>query len=86
MPTGLAIVLLAAGSAVLFYMLLSLLQPPEKDLRLAKLIFTIVFALNGLTLTMVAIPLIHNEAIFAGHSSCWLGRIAFAGRFGTLGA
>jgi hypothetical protein len=66
MPTGLAIALLTAGSAVLFYMILSLLPPPGKDLQLVKLILTIVFAFNGFTLSMVAIPSIHNEAILAG--------------------
>jgi hypothetical protein len=66
MPTGLAIVLLAAGSAVLFYMILSVSQPPGRDLQLVKLIFTVVFAFNGLTLSMVAIPSIHNEAILSG--------------------
>jgi hypothetical protein len=83
MPTGLAIVLFAAGSVILLFMILCLLQPKGKDYRLISLIFTIVFAFNGLTLTIVAYPLIHNEAILAGaffllagiYCVCWaLGR------------
>ncbi len=65
-PTGLIIIVLIAATAVVFYAILSQWQHPDESLRIEKSIFSLVFAFNGYSLLMAAVPSIHHEAICSG--------------------
>ncbi len=65
-PTGLIIIILMAAAAVVFYAILSQWQYPDESLRIEKSIVCLVFAFNGYSLLMAAVPSIHHEAICSG--------------------
>jgi hypothetical protein len=65
-PTGLMVIIFLAGSAVVFYEILNLWRSPERALGLETAVFSVLFAFNGYSWLMAAIPSIHHEAICAG--------------------
>ena len=65
-PTGLIIIILMAAAAAVFYAILSQWQHLDESLRIERGIFFLVFAFNGYSLLMAAVPSIHHEAICSG--------------------
>ena len=62
-PTGLAIVLFAAANCFIFSKILSVVAHDQGTGRFERILFTILFGLNGFMLLMVSLPTIHHEAI-----------------------
>jgi hypothetical protein len=65
-PTGLMVIIFLAASAVVFSSILSLWRQPEDLLRGEVAVFSALFAFNGYSWLMAAIPSIHHEAICSG--------------------
>lgn len=64
-PTGLVVIIFMAGAATIFYSILGLWRLPDAALGLERSVFVLVFAFNGYSLLIAAVPSIHHEAIAA---------------------
>jgi len=65
-PTGVVVVILMSAAVVVFHKILACLEYGLKPARAERFIFSSLFALNGFSLLMTAIPSIHHEAILSG--------------------
>jgi hypothetical protein len=65
-PTGLMVIIFLAGATVVFRAILNLWQPQNGSLGVETGVFSLLFAFNGYSLLMAAIPSIHHEAICSG--------------------
>ncbi len=65
-PTGLMVIVFLAGAAAIFCAILNLWRQLDRTLGIEIAAFSALFAFNGYSALMAAIPSIHHEAICAG--------------------
>jgi hypothetical protein len=65
-PTGLMVIVFLAGASAVFCAILNLWRQSDRTLGVEIAVFSVLFAFNGYSWLMAAIPSIHHEAICAG--------------------